>query len=59
MNSLLRKLQRTDMLAQYDAVIREQLEESVVEKAPSEAMGKELYLPHRAVVRDNNETTKL
>ena len=59
LNSLLRKLRRTDMLAQYDAVIREQLEEGVVERAPSEAMGKELYLPHRAVVRENAETTKL
>ena len=59
LNSLLRKLRRTDMLAQYDAVIREQLEEGVVERAPSEAMGKEFYLPHRAVVRENAETTKL
>jgi len=59
LNSLLRKLRLTDMLAQYDAVIREQLEEGVVERAPSEAMGKEFYLPHRAVVRENAETTKL
>lgn len=34
------------MLAQYDAVNREQLEEGVVERVPSEAMGKEFYLPH-------------
>ena len=34
------------MLAQYDAVIREQLEEGVVERVPSEVMGKEFYLPH-------------
>lgn len=47
------------MLAQYDAVIREQLEEDVFERAPSEAMGKEFYLPHRAVVRENGETKKL
>ena len=58
LNSLLCKLRPTDMLAQYDAVIREQLEEGVVERAPSEAMGKEFYLPHRAVVRENAETTK-
>ena len=31
----------------------------MVERAPSEAMGKEFYLPHRAVVRENAETTKL
>ena len=59
LNSLLRKLRRTDMLAQYDAVIREQLEEDVVERAPSKVMGKEFYLPHRAVVRENAETKKL
>ena len=47
------------MLAQDDAVIREQLEEGVVERAPSEAMGKEFYFPHLAVVRENAETTKL
>ena len=48
------------MLAQYDAVIREQLEEGVVETAPSEAMEKEFYLPHRAVVvREKAETTKI
>ena len=40
------------MLAQYDAVIREQLEEGVVERAPAEAIGKVLYLPHRALVDD-------
>ena len=56
LNSLLRKLRRTDMLAQYDAVIREQLEEGVVERAPSEAMGREFYLPHRTVVREKAET---
>ena len=32
LNSPLRKLQRTNMLSQYDAVIREQLEEGVVER---------------------------
>ena len=58
LNSLVRKLKRTDMLADYDAIIREQVEQGVVEKAPNEAVGKEFYLPHRAVVRENAETTK-
>ena len=47
------------MLAQNDAVNREQLEEDVVERAPSEAIEKEFYLPHRAVLEENAETTKL
>ncbi|XP_028413530.1 uncharacterized protein LOC114536366 [Dendronephthya gigantea] len=58
LNSLLRKLKRTDMLEEYDAVIREQIDQGIVEKAPSEVTGKEFYLPHRAVVRENAETTK-
>ena len=45
------------MLAEYDAVIRDHVE-AVVEKAPSEVVGKEFYLPHRAVVRENAQTTK-
>ena len=59
LNSLLRKLRKSDTLAEYDAVIREQLKEGVVERAPEEVTGKEFYLPHRAVVRENAESTKL
>ena len=58
LNSLLRKLKRTNMLNEYDAVIRDQIEQGIVEKAPEEVVGKEFYLPHRAVVRENAETTK-
>ena len=47
------------MLDEYDAVIREQLQEGVVERASAEVMGREFYLPRRAVVRKNAETTKL
>ena len=53
------KQPRTDMLSECDAVIIEQLEQEVVEKAPEKAEGKEFYLPHHAVVREEAETTKL
>ena len=59
LNTLLRKLKRTDMLDEYDSVIREQLQDGVVEKAPAKAEGKEFYLPHRAVIREKAETTKM
>ena len=59
LNSLLRKLRRKNMLDDYDDVIREQLAEGVVERAPAEVSGREFYLPHRAVVREGAETTKL
>ena len=53
------KLRKTDLLDEYDAVIREQLEEGVVEQAPAEVTGREFFLPNRAVVRRNAEMTKL
>ena len=58
LHSLLGKRRRTNMLAKYDAVIRDQVEAGVVEKAPSEVVGKKFYLLHRAVMRENAETTK-
>ena len=47
------------MLDEYDAVIRKQLQEGVVEPATAEVTGREFYLPHRAVLRQSAETTKL
>ena len=47
------------MLSEYDAVISEQLEQGIVEIAPEKVEGKEFYLPHRTVVREEAETTKL
>lgn len=52
-------MRKTDLLDEYDAVIREQLEEGVVEPTPAEVSGREFFLLHRAVVRRNAETTKL
>ena len=50
------KLRRIGKLGEYDAIIRDQLTEGVVEPAPLQARGKEFYLPHRAVIR---ETAKM
>ena len=47
------------MLDDYDDVIRQQLAEGVVERAPAGVSGREFYLPLRAVVREGAETTKL
>ena len=43
----------------YDAIIWDQKEEGTVESAPAERDGTEFYIPHRAVFRENTETTKL
>ena len=47
------------MLSEYDAVISEQLEQGVVEKAPEKVEGREFCLPHRALAREEAEMTKL
>ena len=47
------------MLSEYDGVISEQPEQGIVEKAPEKVERKEFYLPHRTVVREEAETTKL
>lgn len=43
LNTLVRRLRRTDMLDEFYAAIREQLEEGVVERAPAEVTGREFY----------------
>jgi hypothetical protein len=35
------------------------LEDGVIELAPQEASDKEFYIPHKAVVKNTAETTKL
>jgi hypothetical protein len=58
MHNLVRRLRMTGKIEEYDAIIREQIEEGIVERAPSEAVGREFYMPHRAVVREGAESTK-
>ena len=59
LSSLTRKLQRINLTNEYDAIIREQLQNNVVEVAPEEIVGKEFYIPHKAVIRETAETTKM
>ena len=41
-----------------DEIIQEQLRDGVVEDADSTPVGREFYLPHKAVIRENAQTTK-
>ncbi len=41
------------MLPEYKAVIREQINQGIIEKVPTVVTGTEFYLPHHAVVREN------
>ena len=47
------------MLQDYDPIILNQLSSEIVEVAPEHASEKEFYIPHRPVVKETSETTKL
>ena len=54
-----RKLEQTDQYERYDEIIREQLQLWIIEAAPEKATGKEFYIPHKGVTRNDVESTKL
>ena len=59
-NSLVKRLQKDpDLFEKYDEIIKDQLAKGIAEKAPSEANGKEFYIPHKPVVRESAESTKV
>ena len=57
--SLVQRLKRNGKIEDYDAIIQDQLREGIVEEAQMPAKGKEFYIPHKAVIRENAETTKM
>ena len=59
LGTLMQRLKKTGRLDEYDAIIQDQLREGIVEEAYMPAGGKEFYIPHKAVVRENVESTKM
>ena len=61
LKGLVRKLEQNPKIyEQYNDIISQQAAEGVIEKVTDhEPVGKVHYLPHRAVVRENVETTKV
>lgn len=63
LNSLLKKLRADPKIAkEYNRVFLEQLERGIIERVdPNESteVGKVFYLPHKHVVREDKDTTKL
>ena len=59
LESLTRKLERLDLMEKYDKVIKDQLEQGIVERADENPTGREFYIPHKPVVRESAESTKL
>ena len=57
----LRKLAKSpQVLEEYDSIIAEQEKAGIIEKVPEIKTGDKVsYLPHRAVIRNDAETTKL
>lgn len=61
LENLLSKLKKKPgLLKEYNEIMVKQLGEGIIEKVTCEAVsGKEFYLPHRPVVREQAETTKV
>ena len=59
LEQLIRKLQRNGNHEDYNNIIQEQLQQGVIEPAPTVSSGKEYYIPHKGVSRQDAESTKL
>ena len=61
LRSQLRKLKNTPrILEEYDKIIKEQLQEGIVEEVPDNPSGSRItYIPHQAVIREDAATTKV
>ena len=64
MNNLVKNLRRTNKLEAYDSIIQEQRANEIIEKVKVEEVNetvseREFYLPHRPIIRESVETTKI
>ena len=59
LGSLMNKLERQGMTSKYGEIIEDQLTEGIIEKADQPSVGREFYIPHKAVIRPDAESTKL
>ena len=60
LESLVKRLQKQpNLLERYDSVIQDQLTQGIVERVQDKPVAKEFYIPHKAVVSDAAESTKL
>ena len=58
--NLKKKLEKNDLLTQYDEIMKDQLNNGVLEKVTTKAIvGEVTYLPHRAVLRNDKKTTRV
>ena len=60
LTSLVKKLRSQGIIERYDQVIQDQIKAGIVELLTGSATGqRHFYIPHKRVVRDSAETTKL
>ena len=59
LQTLRRKLQRFGIEQEYAEIIEEQKTEGVVETADQEVQGVEFYIPHKLIIKEAAETTKI
>ena len=60
MSCLVRRLQhKPELLEEYDDIIQDQLKQSIMEKVTKEPGCQEFYIPHKPVVREATESTKV
>ena len=59
LESLLKRLRSSDRYSDYNDIITQQLKDGVIEQAPKGTSDKEFYIPHKAVVKNTAESTKL
>ena len=59
LEQLVRKLERNGQYFEYNEIIQQQLQKGIIEPAPATEPEKVFYIPHKAVVRKQAETTKL
>ena len=53
LDSMIRKLEQTGQYESYDKIIQEQRQLGIIEKALRKATGKEFYIPHKGMTREN------
>ena len=49
----------SEKFEKYDHIIKKQLAEGIIERVTSQPNGKEYYIPHKPVIRENAESTKM
>ncbi len=59
LQQLVKRLERDGNYERYDSIIQEQLQSGVIESAPTKPTGNEYYMPHKGVVKEDAESTKL